>query len=164
MNSLSKFLYALLTAAALAHSAYYYPLMPARMAVHFGVSGSPDGWSTRTEFFVIAAAMLVVNVAVFAALPWTTQRFRLKKLSLPRSKHWLAEGNIDGFYEYFRGKMAWFGIANVAFGSLVLQLVYSANLSPGAILNGSLFTALLVAYFVFVIIWLFTFFSRMRKE
>jgi uncharacterized membrane protein len=163
MNPLPKYLYAALAAVAAAHSAYYYSQMPDRMAVHFGALGSSDGWSSKGEFFLIAGLMLGLNILVFALLPWVTQGFRVKKLSVPRSEHWLAAGNIDEFYEYFREKMAWFGIANTVFGSVVMQMVFSANQRPGTELDGGLFTAFLVAYFVFVIIWLLTFFRKLQR-
>ncbi len=162
MNLFAKYVYALLTAFAAVHSGYYFPKMPANMAVHFGASGSPDGWSSRTEFFLIAGAMLLVNIAVFAVLPWVVQAYRIKKINVPHKGHWLSAGNIEVFYEFFRTRMAWFGIANILFGVSVMQMVYSANLSTGAVLDSRMFTAVLVAYFVFVIIWLFTLFRKLQ--
>ncbi|HUF02660.1 MAG TPA: DUF1648 domain-containing protein [Aridibacter sp.] len=164
MKPLTFNLYALSAALAVLHGVYFYPVMPDVMAVHFGSAGVPDGFSSQETFFAVAFGMIALNVTVFGFGPWIVQRKRIRRLSLPNSGRWLAPGNIDEFYFFFREKMAWFGIVNLVFGSIVSQLVFNANSVPEPRLDGFSFFVLLTAYFVFVIIWLFAFFRKLSAD
>ncbi|MCO6509517.1 MAG: DUF1648 domain-containing protein [Aridibacter famidurans] len=164
MKSTLKYAYAITAAAAVIHLVWKFMLMPDVMAVHFGSSGVPDGYSSRGTFFAIAFGMIALNVGAFAIGPWLAQRKRVRRLKLPNSGHWLSPENIDGFYAYFRMKMAWFGIVNLLFGAFVCQLVFVANSSSGAGLDSTAFSLALTAYFLFVIIWLFTFFRKLSRN
>lgn len=163
MKPLTFFLYVLAAALAILHGAFYFARMPEVMAVHFGASGVPDGFSSRDTFFAIAFGMTALNVIVFGLAPWIVQKKRIRKLNLPGRGRWLLPENIDEFYFFFREKMAWFGIVNLIFGGAVSHLVFLANSAPDPTLDGSAFFVLLTAYFVFVIIWLFTFFRKLSE-
>lgn len=164
MKPFTFYLYAIAAALAVLHGAFYISRMPDVMAVHFGTSGVPDGFSSRGAFFAIAFGMTALNVIVFGLAPWIVQKKRIRKLSLPGRSRWLSPDNIDQFYFYLREKMAWFGIVNLVFGGVVSQLVFNANSAPNQRLDGSAFFVLLTAYFVFVIIWLYTFFRKLSAD
>lgn len=163
MRPLTLYAYVFTAAAAISQSAFYYPRMPYVMAVHFGTFGVPDGFSSRSSFFGITFSMIALNIVVFAIAPRLIERKRDRRLKIPNRNYWLSAENIDEFYSFFRGRMAWFGIANLIFLGLVSQLVFLANLAPEPRLDGNAFAALLAAYFLFVIIWLFTFFGKIAK-
>ncbi|REJ79201.1 MAG: DUF1648 domain-containing protein [Acidobacteria bacterium] len=163
MRTITTYLYVFVAVAAAAHLVLYLPQMPLVMAVHFGPSGSPDGWSSRETFFAISAAIMALNIIVFAFAPWVFQRRRFERINVPNRDYWLSAEHADEFYFLFREKMAWFGIANLIFASVVTHLVFIANSVPEPRLDESLFLALLIGYFVFVISWLFLFFRKILK-
>ena len=164
MNRLTELALLFLNALAAAHSAFYYRLMPDRMAVHFGLAGAPDGWSSRSQFFGLSALFLVLNLLIFLVMPAVLTRYRVVKINVPRASYWLSEENIERFYVLFCSRMGLFGAANVVLGITVLQLVFAANLRPSKTLDNGTFLVSLIAYFVFVIIWLFTLFRRLVSE
>lgn len=164
MKALTFYLFVLAATVAVLHCVVFYPSMPELMAVHFGSGGVPDGYSSRETFFAVAFGMIVLNVVVFGIGPFAVQKKRIRRLSLPNSGRWLSPERIDEFYFFFREKMGWFGIVSLVFGAAVSQLVFYANLAPEPRLNGAAFFVLLTAYFVFVIIWLFTFFRKLSRE
>jgi len=134
------------------------------MAVHFGAAGAPDGWSPKPMFFGLSALFLVLNLLIFLLMPAVLSKYRVRKINTPRPGYWLSDENIGRFYELFSTRMALFGAANVVLGMAVMQLVFAANLSPSKTLNNGAFLLCLSAYFVFVIIWLFTLFRRLVSE
>lgn len=164
MRPITFFSYILAAGAAVGHAAFFIGRMPEQMAVHFGTDGLANGWSSRAAYFSIAGAVLVLNLLVFAAGPWAVRFGKIRRLALPNRAHWFSREHIGEFYGYFREKMAWFGVGNIIFGVLVNQMVFSANSLPLPRLDSSLFLVFLTAYFVFVIIWLFTLFRKLQKK
>ena len=49
---------------ALARCSYFYPLLPARVASHFDISGVPNGWMTKPLFFELYAAGVALGIVV----------------------------------------------------------------------------------------------------
>lgn len=69
----------------------YYPELPQKMAVHFDLSGKPNGWSSKDSFLGLwVLAIVLVNMW----LPLT--RLIIKKsprhlLSIPHKDYWLSD-------------------------------------------------------------------------
>jgi uncharacterized membrane protein len=51
-------------------SAYFYHLLPAEVAVHFKVDGTPDRWLSREVTMVLALVPQVLLVLLAAAIAW----------------------------------------------------------------------------------------------
>lgn len=155
------FLFAII--AVLIHSASYFPSLPFNMAVHFGPGGNPDLWMAREGYVGTVFGMLALNIAVFGLGPWIAHLLRFRKLNVPGREYWMTSGRIDRFYVFFRGRFAWFGTANLLFLTFVNQMVFEANLTNEAFAEDR-FVIGLAAYFVFVIIWLVTFFRWLAAK
>lgn len=163
MRTITLYLYVFVGGLAASHLVFYYPQMPEKMAVHFTGGGVADGWSAKGIFFIINAVMIALSLLIFAFFPWLAEKRRMKKFSVPNRVYWLAPENIDEFYHLLREKMAWFGITNIIFGTAVSHLVFEANSIPHPTLDNSIFSVLIGAYFLFVIIWLILFFRRLLR-
>ena len=50
--------------AAIAQCVHDFPLLPDRLASHFGASGIPNGWMTKSQFFITFAIVLLPALAV----------------------------------------------------------------------------------------------------
>jgi len=63
-------LYDLLNAALLAVTTFTvaskYPGLPARIPVHFGISGAPDRWGTKSEIFILVGVMWGLTFIFYA--------------------------------------------------------------------------------------------------
>ena len=163
MNKLPLNIYFILLGFTLMHSAYYYPQLPDWLASHFEGSGKADNWSSKQGFFIVSGVILIFNIGIFVVLPWAMQRFGIVKVNVPNKAYWLDPERIDEFYVYFRNKMCWFGIVNLLFGLGVMHLVFIANLGD-QILDNRAFLSFLGGYFVFVILWLVSFFWKLGKD
>jgi uncharacterized membrane protein len=137
--------------------------MPGVMATHFGASGSPNGWQTKGQFFVVEIVMLGVCLLIGFGVPWIISMAPPSLVNLPNKEFWLAPVRRDHTLAVFRMQMAWFACALLTFLIIVNQLVYNANQSVPHQLNGPQFTMALVAFLGFVAIWtirLISYFSK----
>jgi len=64
-------------------------LLPARVAVHFSFSGIPDGWSSRTEFLVLFAALILFLPALMLGIAWAIKVLPTSMINMPNSDYWL---------------------------------------------------------------------------
>jgi uncharacterized membrane protein len=163
MKKLPFYLYIFLMGIALAQAVYYFPMMPDPLASHFGMGGTADTWSPKSVFFLFEAIMFLLMVGVFIVMPWAFQKFKVRKINLPNREYWLAPERIETVYEYFRESFAWFGVVNLVFLTGIMQLVFQANLTPNPVLDNRTFMIFLIGYFVFVIIWVITFYRKFGK-
>jgi len=68
MRNISLLVFIILLALCIAHAAYYYPLLPDRVASHFGVSGQPDAWASKESFVKIYFIVIAIIVVMFPAI------------------------------------------------------------------------------------------------
>lgn len=163
MRTFVKFLYVFITAFAVSHAVYYYPQMPGRMAVNFGAGGAPNAWSSREGFFIVAGAILVVNLLVFAVFPRFMRRRKAAEIGSKVRGRRGALFRTDQYYDLVRDRLPLMGIANIVFGVVIMHLVYVANSSGGGNLRNDAFIAALMSYFTYLAFWLFTFFRKFQN-
>jgi uncharacterized membrane protein len=163
MKKLPFYAYIFLLGVALSQAVYYYPVMPEWMASHFAGSGKADNWMSKDVFFIVVAVMQIFMIGTFLVMPWTFEKFKIRKMNLPNRDYWLAPERRDIVYRYFRTSFGWFGVANLILMIGVLQLVFNANLTSNPVLDNRVFLIFLGSYFVFVIIWLITFFRKFNR-
>jgi|SRR5579871_1823512 len=116
--------------AAIAQAVYAFPQMPARMASHFSASGTPNGWMTREQFFVVYAITflpaLLVEFWVARRIAGTSEA----RINLPNKEYWLAPERRAETLAYFQTFFAWYGCALLLLLVFVFELAMRANLSP----------------------------------
>jgi uncharacterized membrane protein len=65
LRKISLTVFIVLCIVCVAQGIYYYPLLTEKIASHFGVSGQPNGWSSKTSFisfyYIITAVMILMN-------------------------------------------------------------------------------------------------------
>jgi uncharacterized membrane protein len=159
---LSKIIVFFLIGTFIAHGVYYYPVLPDPMAVHFNGAGVPDAWAPKRDFFIFEALILALIVLEFTLLPWIIGKLPLSLINMPNKEYWFADerrgetiGMIARFFE-------WFAAALLALFIAVNQLVFRANLGGGN-LSPNMWLILL-AFFVFVAVWLVKFYRQFRME
>ena len=156
----TRYLVLLLILGALAaQCVYYYPLLPEHVASHFGAGGQPNGWSSRTGFFVFYFIILAVLAFAMFVLPQLLRYFGATAINIPNREYWLLPEHREQAYAMLANEMAWFGNAILAFLLCVMQLVFEANIR-GAALDEARFLTLLAIFFGFVIFWLIRLYRR----
>lgn len=144
------------------HLVHYYPLMPERMASHFGAGGKADGWSGKDEFFVLMGVMLTVMAGMFGGLALAIPALPVSLVNIPNREYYLSPENRERTYGIIVSFMLWFGAATTAFMILVADQTFHANLEePHRLGDG--FMIGLVAYLVFTVVATIVLILRFRK-
>lgn len=130
----------------------FYTRMPATMASHFDGAGVPNGWSSRFAFFALYAAMLALIYVCFVVVPrWHRARERRRGVERWR----------DEVFASLERRLAWLGAVHVALMIATVQLVIRANLEQQPLSTAMYW--LLGAYFVFLALWLLSWFAYVRS-
>jgi uncharacterized membrane protein len=112
---------------AMAQCIHDYPLLPDRLASHFGASGIPNGWMTKSQFFITFAIILLPALAVEF---WVSHQIAKKsdaKLRLPNKEYWLAPERRTETFAYFDRFFAWYGCAFLFVEVFAMGLAMRAN-------------------------------------
>jgi uncharacterized membrane protein len=113
--------------AAIAQCVHDFPLLPDRLASHFGASGMPNGWMTKQQFFITYAVMVLP--ALFVEF-WVSRGIAKKpdaKVRLPNKEYWLAPGRRAETFAYFDSFFAWYGCALLFVEAFAMGLAMRAN-------------------------------------
>jgi uncharacterized membrane protein len=145
-----------------AQAVYYYPVLPDPMASHFDGAGRPDAWMSKRSFFIFEALILGLIVLEFTLLPWLIGKMPLSLINMPNKQYWFADERREETLAVIGRFFEWFAAALLALFTAVNQLVFRANLD-GENLSSKMWLILL-AFFVFVAVWLVKFFRQFRME
>jgi uncharacterized membrane protein len=139
------------------------PTLPERVASHFALDGAADGWTSRTSLFVLGAVLLAFLVALFAGLPALVRVLPTSLINLPHREQWLAPQHREATLESLSARMAWMGVATLAFFAALFEGIYAANRAPeSARLPGTTWI-LVTAYLVFTGLWVLGLWLRFRR-
>ncbi|MBO9539227.1 SdpI family protein [bacterium] len=107
----TEWLSLLLVGASVALAAYYWPQLPDQIPTHWGPTGAPDQWASKTTGAFIGPLMGVFFYVLVSALPWLD----------PRGRH-VAQSH--GILEVIKNTLC-------AFALFMTYLTLSASVSPG---------------------------------
>jgi uncharacterized membrane protein len=120
-------LFVAIVLAAIAQCIHDFPLLPDRLASHFATSGIPNGWMTKSQFFITYAVLLVPALAVEF---WVSRRIANKpdaRLNLPNKEYWLAPERRAETFTYFETFFAWYGCVFLFVVVFAMGLAMRAN-------------------------------------
>ena len=122
-----RILFFAIVLAAIAQCVHDFPLLPDRLASHFGASGIPNGWMTKSQFFITFAIVLLPALAVEF---WVSHRIAKNpdaRLKLPNKEYWLAPERRAETFAYFDSFFAWYGCAFLFVEVFAMGLAMRAN-------------------------------------
>lgn len=142
----------LLVAAGAWQLLHYYPRLPETIAVHFGASGAPNGWSAKTPFVLIYAAIEAAMALAALAMAFFGQRLPVSFLNMPNRDYWLAQERRGESLALFWTRTVWIEVTTLAFLIVVAEIIFRANLAErGPRLTGDF--ALVIIAFVAAVVW-----------
>lgn len=133
-------------------AAYHYPLLPAKMASHFGPSGQADGWMPKSAFMVMTASLMLFTALLLGSIRTLLRYIPDDSINLPNKEFWLAPERREATLGIMSSYFLWFAVATSALLAAITHLVYRANLSPLPSL-GSLTWVILGGYLVYTLCW-----------
>jgi uncharacterized membrane protein len=114
--------------AAIAQCVHDFPLLPDRVASHFGASGMPNGWMTKPQFLIAYAVVLLPALVVEFWVGGRVSKKPDSRLRLPNKEYWLAPEHRDETFAYFESFFAWYGCAFLLVEVFAMGLAMRANL------------------------------------
>lgn len=150
-------------------AAYYAPKLPQQVASHFDAAGRPNGWSSRTSFFVTGAAIQILLLGIFAGLSFGIRKIPRSLVNLPRKDYWLAPERREETFAFMGRQLLWFALATQVFYIAIIGLCIRANLpaavpAGGAPAEGQPFLLLMAVYLGFTLLWGVRFFVRFLRR
>ena len=127
--------------------------MPEHMASHFGRSGQPDGWQSKTAFFVTFGAIGLFTLVTLLLPAWFLRFIPAQMINIPYRDYWLTPERRPEAMDRLAGFMDWFSVMLTVVLVATLELVLRANMGQ-APLNNTVMLAMLAAFFAFTIVWL----------
>ena len=143
----------LLAAVAAVQMTHYYPLLPERLAVHFGVSGEADGWSSKGEFVVLFGAMEAFFVLFGVAFAAMLDRIPLSFINIPHKDYWFSPERQEESRAFLRNRILWIETVTLGFLVALAQLIFKENLGNAVPRLPGNFWYVLIA-FVAAVLWL----------
>jgi uncharacterized membrane protein len=142
--------------------AFYYPLIGATAASHFGISGEPNAHQTKAAFFASWILAILMPGIVALGVPSMLGHIPVALINLPNKEYWFAPQRRAQTQHDFAQHFAWFGAASLALVVAVMNLVMRANLPPSQVIEPKGFWLLFALYLAFVVWWLARVFALFR--
>jgi uncharacterized membrane protein len=143
-----------LCAAFLLFLVYSAPLLPARMASHFGGIGQANGWMNRDTDLCFLGAMGVGVPLLFFILGLVIRLVPDQLINLPHREYWLSPEQRAATGAFISRQLLWLGCLMILFLAGIHYLTIQANRLTPARLPMDLFLALLGGFLVAVAGWL----------
>jgi uncharacterized membrane protein len=137
-------------------------VLPDKVASHYGADGAPDAWMTKEAHAVIMVALDVGLLLLIAGTPLLVMKLPRGLVNVPNKDYWLKDENRPALKGMFKGWMAEFGTALFLFFLCGGMLAVQANLSDPVRMNQGPFIGCLVAFSVYVVIWIIRFYRAFR--
>lgn len=136
-------------------AAYFYPQLPEQVAHHFGVSGHPDAWGSKSLLAVLNIGIVVLLGGVFWGIDALLPRLPDSMVNIPNREYWLAPERRTEAQQKLRGMMLWIGVLTLAFLQWIFYKVYRVNLAEPPVLS-SIWTELIIYFIALgIVVWRF---------
>jgi uncharacterized membrane protein len=159
----ARVLFFLIILLAIAQCAHDFPLLPDRLASHFAASGAPNGWMTKSQFFLLYAVMLLPALIVEFRVGRKVEKTPEAKLHLPNKEYWLAPERRAETYAYFESFFAWYGCAFLFIEVFAMGLAMRANFETPTQLPTVPIVSALVGFTLFNVIAIVAMLRRFSK-
>jgi len=139
---------AVLVIVAILQFLHYYPILPDRIAVHFGPGWEPDAWSDTRSFMIVYGLVegLVVVTALLGVL--LMERGHAGAVNIPNRDYWLSAERRRETLHYLAEQFLWLECLTLAFLIAVAQTIFKFNLRGVAPLLVRDFWVTFVAFLV----------------
>ena len=103
------------------------PRLPHRMASHFGIDGTPDGWMPRSAYSVFALGMAALTAILCAGSFYLPRLLPDSAVNVPHRGYWLAPERRGEFNDRMAALGLWIACLTVALFLGLHLLVARAN-------------------------------------
>ena len=139
------------------------PLLPGRVATHFGMGGRPNGWVSRDGYRVFILLFGLGMPTFTTLLGFLTRFFPAWTVNVPNREYWLAPERRSATDAHVLRHCLWLACLEVAFvGGIHYLTILANNAVPVHMPNGT-FLAILGVFLASVALWIVSLVGRFRK-
>jgi uncharacterized membrane protein len=151
MHKISLLVLILLLMLCIAHAVYYYPLLPDRVASHFGASGQPDAWSSKDSFVKIYFVVIAFIAVLFPGIGLILRKIPASFINLPNKDYWLSPERREETIAVLSRQFLWFGSATFLLLLDIFHQSFRVHLGKAKALDHPI--ASIAVYVVFTAFW-----------
>ena len=151
MRKISLIVFIILLVLCIAHAAYYYPLLPDRVASHFGASGRPDAWSDKGSFVNIYLSVVAFIAVLFLGIGLLLRKIPTFLINLLNKDYWLSPERRQETIDVLSRQFLWFGSATLLLLLDIFHQSFRVHLGKAQALDHPWIS--IVAYVVFTTLW-----------
>jgi len=140
------------------------PLLPERMAVHFGADGEANGWMSRSADQILLGGLGAGMPLLFVALSLLTGLIPARFINLPHREYWLSPERRAQTRTYISRQMIWMGCLMVLFLGGIHGLTIQSNRVTPPHLAMNLFWTLVGGFLAGVASWSIIFIRHFAKR
>ena len=128
------------------------PLLPERIASHFGASGEANGYMDRSSFLTLHGFLAVFLTLMISGVSFLLPSLPNESINLPNKAYFLAPERRRETLDYLISRMMVFNSATLLLITAIFQVVYEANIQGK---NSIGWTPLLLvgAFLIYTTIW-----------
>jgi uncharacterized membrane protein len=139
------------------------PLLPERVATHFGVGGEPNGWMNRSTHLIFVGAVGVGLPLLSIVIALVIRLIPARFVNLPHREYWLSPERRSQTCIYVSQQMLWLGCLEVLFFAGIQYLTIQANSTTPTHLPMDMFLTMVGGFLVAVALWIIVFIRHFAK-
>ena len=148
---MSRVLFIVLLVLCVGQSLYYYPLLPDRVASHFGASGQPDAWADKEILVKIYLGVVAFIAILFPGIGFLISKTPPSMINLPNKDYWLSPERRQDTMDTLSRQFLWFGSATLLLLLDIFHQSFKVHLGKAPTLEHAITT--IVAYVAFSTLW-----------
>jgi uncharacterized membrane protein len=162
IKRLSLLVFFLLCALYVVQGIYYYPQLPVKVASHFGPSGQPDSWSTKSSFMMLYFGIIGVLSITLLGITFCISVIPDSLINLPNKEYWMSKDRKQEAFDFIFHYFLWFASATLLLIIDLSHQIFKVHIGK----SDSLAHPMLSLYFYigFVITWCIGFFIKFGKK
>lgn len=137
-------------------------LLPDRVALHFGMDGTPNGWGHPATHVAFNVTLQTLMLLLAISIPWLVRKTPRQLVNLPNRDYWLADERLDETISRLRDYCDELGILLQTFFIALGVSVAAANLSDPVRLDNRIFLPILAAFVISILVWIVRLFFAFR--
>ena len=161
-KKLSLLVFLVLCALCVAQGIYYYPQLPGKVASHFGPSGQPDAWSTKSSFMEFYFVLIGVLSIIFLGISFGMSKIPVSLINLPNKAYWLSKDRKQATVDFISHYFLWFASATLFLILYVSHQTFQVHIGKA---NSLVHPMLSLGFYIgFTIIWCIGLFIKFGKN
>ncbi len=151
MQKTSRVIFSVVVILCIVQAAYYYPLLPDRVASHFGASGRPDAWSSKSFFVGLYLAVVGLIAVLLPSIGLIISKMPVSLINLPNKDYWLAPERKRETFAVLSRFFLWMAAATLLLLLDVFHQAFRVHLGEARSLDHPVLS--IVLYAAFAILW-----------